>query len=211
METPINDLNETRNVDENPRRNMEFIPTKKVKSCIFCDSYTHELQRCFKFRNKSYKERREFVRKQRLCDNCLKGNHVARNCRSNAACMISDCRKKHHSLLHLPHEPAIKLPNPGGDKSPGRENVAGESGNCSATARGNFKVCLRIVPVKVSNEDGSRELETYAFIDNGTDTTLGTRSLVEELNLPSKPAEFTLTTVNGQEKLSLMIKTEVVL
>jgi hypothetical protein len=48
--------------------------------------------------------------------------------------------------------------------------------------------------VKVKNEDGTWEIETYAFIDNGSDTTLCSKDLVHELNLSSKPCEFTLTT-----------------
>ena len=44
--------------------------------CLFCDR-NHDLERCFKSRDKSFKDRMDFVRKQKLCDNCLKRNHLA--------------------------------------------------------------------------------------------------------------------------------------
>ncbi|CAB4009642.1 Hypothetical predicted protein, partial [Paramuricea clavata] len=146
----------------------------------------------------------DFVRKGKLCDNCLRRNHLAKRRRFNPACMISGCGRKHHSLLHPPSKSeneSSKGPNdPGRSEESPHGNEAGSSGNCSATANRRQKVSLRIVPVKVKNEDGTREIETYAFIDNGSDTTLCSKDLVHELNLSSKPCEFTLTTVNGLDK-----------
>jgi hypothetical protein len=119
--------------------------------------------------------------------------------------MISGCGRKHHSLLHPPSKSENEFTEGPNDparneESPYHGNEAGSSGNCSATANRRQKGSLRIVPVKVKNEDGTREIETYAFIDNGSDTTLCSKDLVLELNLSSKPCEFTLTTVNGQDK-----------
>ena len=73
------------------------------------------------------------------------------------------------------------------------------SGQCAATTQGSRpRVCLRIIPVKVSGADGGREIETYAFLDDGSDTTLCTKGLTDELGLSGKSASFTLTTVNAQ-------------
>ena len=116
--------------------------------------------------------------------------------------MLSGCGRKHHSLLHPPSKLGNELSGDPNDparneESPHHSNEAGSSANCSATANYRQKVSLRVVPVKVKNEDGTREIETYAFIDSGPDTTLCSKDLVQELNLSSKPCEFTLTTVNG--------------
>ncbi|XP_068728733.1 uncharacterized protein [Montipora capricornis] len=60
--------------------------------CKCCDG-RHELEKCFKFRDKRYAQRKDFVRKQNLCENCLKLNHVARRCRSlgalELACLVA--------------------------------------------------------------------------------------------------------------------------
>ena len=179
------------------------IPQKKEIRFVYCDQINHELGRCYKFRAKSNRERLDFVRKEKLCDNCLRRNHLARRCRFNAACMVSGCSGKHHSLLHP--NVSQKKPQPGlEDKSKEESSQDGSeaaiTGNCSTSINSRWKVYLRIVPVKVSNEEGTREIQTYAFIDNGSDTTLCTTELVDELNLPIEPCEFSLTTINGKIK-----------
>jgi len=70
-------------------------------ACLFCNG-THSLERCFKFRDKSYDERKEFVLTRKLCANCLRANHLARRCRMAKACLFRGCRQRHHSLLHPP-------------------------------------------------------------------------------------------------------------
>ena len=45
-------------------------PVDSQAICKFCDG-THELENCFKFRDKCYAQRKDFVRKQNLCENCL--------------------------------------------------------------------------------------------------------------------------------------------
>ena len=90
--------------------NQDLSNTKSVKGKYpvdsrairkFCDG-THELEKCFKFRDKHYAQRKDFVGKQNLCKNCLKPNHIARRCRSLGACLLSGCGERHHSLLHPP-------------------------------------------------------------------------------------------------------------
>ena len=61
----------------------------------------------------------------------------------------------------------------------------------SAVLENRKKVSFRIVPVRVSNEDKTREIETYAFIDSGSDTTLCPKALAKELELSGEPRQFT--------------------
>ena len=76
-------------------------PVDSRAICKFCGG-THELEKCFKFRDERYAQRKDFVRKQHLCENCLKPNRIARRCRSLGACLLSNCGERHHSLLHPP-------------------------------------------------------------------------------------------------------------
>ena len=105
---------------------------------------------------------------------------------------LEDCKEtttvkgKHHSLLHPPSKLKKELSGDPIDparneESPHHNNEAGSSANFPATANKRQKVSLRIVPVKVKNEDGTREIETYAFIYNGSDTTLCSKHLVQDL------------------------------
>ena len=75
-------------------------------SCLFCNG-AHSLERCFKFRDKTFDERKEFVLTKKLCANCLRVNHFARRCRMAKACLFSGYGQRHHSLLHPP-PPALE-------------------------------------------------------------------------------------------------------
>ena len=76
-------------------------PVDSTAICKFCDG-THELEKCFKFRDKRYAQRKDFVRKQNLCEKCLKPYHIPRHCKSLGACLSSGCGERHHLLLHPP-------------------------------------------------------------------------------------------------------------
>ena len=82
-------------------RNTNSLKVESRAICKFCNG-KHELEKRFMFRDKRYAQRKEFIRKQNLCENCLKPNHVARRCRSPGACLLSGCKERQHSLLHPP-------------------------------------------------------------------------------------------------------------
>ena len=87
--------------DERVKPETGKYPVDSRAICKFCDG-THELEKCCKFRDKCYAQRKDFERKQNLWENCLKPNHIARRCRSLGACLLSGCGGRHHSLLHPP-------------------------------------------------------------------------------------------------------------
>lgn len=63
------------------------------------------------------------------------------------------------------------------------------------------KVCFKVVPVKVSTPQSDKQIITYAFFDSGSDATLCTESLMDELQIKTKrQARFTMSTVNSQER-----------
>ena len=82
-------------------------------SCLFCNGM-HSLERCFKFRGKTFDERKEFLLARKLCANCLRVNHFARRCRMAKACLFSGCGQCHHSLLHPPPRAAERVERPTG-------------------------------------------------------------------------------------------------
>ena len=70
------------------------------KKCRCCEGECKRLNECEKFKGFSPSERKEYVRKNRLCNNCLIYNHMAKECRRGSCCDVTDCGKKHHALLH---------------------------------------------------------------------------------------------------------------
>ncbi|XP_065093419.1 uncharacterized protein LOC135714077 [Ochlerotatus camptorhynchus] len=71
--------------------------TKVGVKCPVC-SQEHYISRCQKFLGLSVAQRQQLSMKKRLCHNCLKGEHIAKNCSSDFNC--KHCNRRHHSLLH---------------------------------------------------------------------------------------------------------------
>ena len=63
-----------------------------------------------------------------------------------------------------------------------------------------YRIGLQVVPVRVSAPYGNRVIETYAFLDSGSNTTMCLSSLAEDLGADCTPVEFTLSTVSGNQK-----------
>ena len=86
-----------------------------------------------------------------------------------------------------------------------------EAGGDSIAGSNRTRISLRIVPVRVSAKNG-KEVKTYAFLDDGSDTSLCLQRLVEELGVKGSPTSFALTTINAEgtqclgEELSLTVK-----
>ena len=57
---------------------------------------------------------------------------------------------------------------------------------------------LAVVPVKVKARDSSKIIETYAFLDAGSNTTFCTEGLLQELNIEGKKTKLSLTTIQNE-------------
>ena len=112
------------------------------------------------------------------------------------ACLFSGCGKRHHWLLHPPGNRVLEETNQPPDRAsvdtPEGVNVDRviDEGQRAAIDTGKPHVSLRIVPLRVSGADGGPEVETYAFLDDGSDITLCSNSLAETLGLSGKPMMF---------------------
>jgi hypothetical protein len=76
--------------------------------CPMCN-HPHSLYCCEVFKSKSPEERGEFVKRNRICFNCIKSKeHIARTCNSSIRCQNPGCSKFHHTLLHMTSPPKQK-------------------------------------------------------------------------------------------------------
>ena len=199
-------------------------PGENNFNCTFCHG-THELQRCRKFSYKTFQEKKDFVCENKLCYCCLKANppHVVRNCQSGWFCPITGCGRRHHPLLHpTPNQTSWTGPsyrqtvssaasnqpvknvhtNGTSDTSPEsrQPNGAGSKARCGAVTINQPRVSLQVIPVRVCGQDGETEIETYAFLDSGSDSTLCLNSLVTKLGIKGKRTTYTLSTLNGERQ-----------
>jgi hypothetical protein len=72
--------------------------TVNTSRCPLCENQ-HKLNACPSFLSLSIEDRIKQARTHKLCLNCLRENHVAKNCFTKSCCR--ECNKRHHSLLHL--------------------------------------------------------------------------------------------------------------
>ena len=134
----------------------------------------------------------------KLCYNCFRGGHIARPCYSKSSCTVSGCKLKHHTLLHREMRAAghaseaSELPK-NRRKSDTAEDPA-KANHVYAGVRVGSPVYLNIVPVNVY-PDG-KMMQTYAFLDQGSSTTLCNQRLLEKLGVSGEEVEFSLTTIN---------------
>ena len=186
--------------------------------CEFC-SLGHALWKCQEFGKESVEKRWSFAKDKRLCFNCL-GHHFSKSCKSKVRC--SNCKASHHTLLHRAPRETVSPPdgaskevgNGAGEvrqvmsvsmkpvkpseESHGLEEEARAARENSTTQTRTCQVRLRVVPVRVWG-DGKRLVDTYAFLDEGSDTTLCTDGLIDKLKVRGESVRISLATVNGTE------------
>ena len=192
---------------------------RKRKSCPMCVQ-AHPLWKCLKFQNATEKQKWNTVWKSGCCINCL-GDHLVRHCQSPQRCKM--CQDKHHTLLHhrehnLEASTSANNKNSGSDNGAGVDNPVKVLPNCvqienhvnqvnsndqllvkssssQVTQDSKLNVRLKVVPVTVWSSCSDRCLNTYAFLDEGSNATLCTESLVKDLGLIGHKVEYSISTV----------------
>ena len=151
-------------------------------SCIYCKK-GHKLRDCSEFRLIDIDSKLTFIRGHEMCYNFMNFKHTAENCGKGSCCEVSGCNEKHNTMFHRDSV-----------KNGEYENRQDKYVAASESKSNPNQVSLRIVPVVVGT--GTTQVETYALLDEGSDVTLCSDSLVKRLGVESKPCKFTLTTVN---------------
>ncbi len=88
-------------------------PQQRTKPpCKLCKVERHPMFLCPTFQSNSILQRKEAVKRLKLCVNCLGYGHSIDLCRSNRTCR--DCQQRHHSLLHeaVPEATVAATPSP---------------------------------------------------------------------------------------------------
>ncbi|CAH8494788.1 unnamed protein product [Dicrocoelium dendriticum] len=161
-------------------------PASPTHSCPVC-SDNHLAAECGIFRELDISQRWEMLKTKNLCFGCLRPGHIAKNCGIRRACNAAGCQSRHHSLLH------------GGEVPKLTHAVSTDQARCGVTDAGSRCVALGVIPVTVVGPFGS--IETYALLDNGSDTTLITQDLVGRLRLEPQPSSLTIKTINGDRSM----------
>ena len=162
--------------------------------CICCNEF-HRIWKCSLFKSKTISDRRKYAKDQSLCFNCLLVGHHASSCRVKISCRR--CHRKHNTLLHYDQESfqdsEDSATNTGNTEKADSVCAAGFRNRVNASGSPIFKV----VPVNVWFKDSSKQVSTYAFIDEGSSVNLCSERLVKRLGLLVTATHVELVTSNA--------------
>ena len=175
------------------------------KPCCYCHGDNHSLESCFKLRDKPIKERLKYLRELGVCFGCFKtATHYSKVCKKKLVC--STCNKQHPTVLHL--DKAVKQEtSQKEDKSASERSQQGQSQKdksqvkqhtCGLTGAGVTEAYPTIIPVIVHCKDSGASVETYAYLDDGSDAVFCTETLYKQLNAKGRETTLQINTINEE-------------
>ncbi|XP_052561950.1 uncharacterized protein LOC120426986 [Culex pipiens pallens] len=175
-------------------------PPKTFPLCPACDKQKHSIMDCAAFNSMNVSERLRVVTDKRLCSNCFRSDHFARNCRSKYHC--KQCNKRHHSMIHpgpgsQDTNPVVATPA----LNPAPVNAATKSSSAS--------VLLSTVVLAVLDSYGKEHL-ARALLDTGSQPNVMSEHLCQQLHLFRKVANVPISGVDSTiTNAKHMVRTEV--
>ena len=175
-------------------------------------SADHWLPRCDKFRKQSLEERQKLIQESQLCSNCLFPGHFVRSCQKESFCRVRGCTSKHSTFLH-PNSNKNSYKNSGENsgssnrasnsepKPNSNANPAASNGYAKLSfSAGTTVAGLAILPVCVKAKDGKDAIQTYAFLDSGSNTSFCTETLLQKLNIKGKKTNLSFSYNTSRRK-----------
>ncbi|XP_062712389.1 uncharacterized protein LOC134289825 [Aedes albopictus] len=162
------------------------------KTCAACEREGHRVAECRQFKSLGHDERWKVVQGKGLCSTCL-NSHGKWPCRTWQGCDIAGCREKHHTLLH----PSTLHPSLNVSVS----NITQNSGSSPM---------FRVLPVVL--HAGERKEVLFAFIDEGSSTTLLEKTVADRLGVsgPVEPLTLQWTgKVTREERMSQRLQLKI--
>ncbi len=175
---------------------------RPVSKCPLCEK-NHALESCQELKGKKVEERVEFIKKKGLCFGCLKAGHLSVSCQSRLSC--EECGKLHPTLLHVTK--SVRPPTK--KNQPSKQESSKEESTNASTSISNYvsdrcveaTTCM-VVPVTLKHkENPSVKINTYALLDNGSDSTFISNSTLGKLEVDGPEITLKLNTMYGQTEI----------
>ncbi|XP_062710860.1 uncharacterized protein LOC134288944 [Aedes albopictus] len=162
--------------------------TTVIQKCAKCSS-EHPIHMCEDFKKMDLQCKRELVQKAKLCYNCFRPSHSAKNCASKSVCRIGGCKQRHHTLLCPKIENSSdrkeeRSDDPKQPTQPSRDPVDVVSSLVVQVPKPlNETFVLPTALINVKAVDGGF-LKCRALIDSGSGASLITEACVNKLGIP---------------------------
>uniref|UniRef100_A0A5S6Q607 Peptidase aspartic putative domain-containing protein n=1 Tax=Trichuris muris TaxID=70415 RepID=A0A5S6Q607_TRIMR len=194
------DLSRGKRVTRSPKSTRRVNVLTSLPKSVICHicQQNHPLEKCPQFLPLSPHRRAETLKNFSLCFACFKSSHKARDCRSKKECGIDNCRMRHHPLIHGAPRVYARGSTQEVTQLPSEEPPCLESAMIGITATNSSDaVLLSVVPVTVIS--GNRAASTYALLDTGSEGSLITKRLAQQLQLPMYHCQLKLSTFHGKD------------
>ncbi|KAG5866658.1 hypothetical protein JTB14_018603 [Gonioctena quinquepunctata] len=170
--------------DKNKHCTAAGLLTGVSNKCLFCNSTTHELQKCDG--PQSLQERKIILKKNARCFRCTKANHTSRQCRNNFI-KCNKCKGRHATSMCDPN--FIKSNNSNNTSTPAQIqlNSCNPNSSTSLLTNGRFQnVWLQTACAFISNSDYFRMKDSLIrfVIDGGAQLTFIKEDISRKFNLP---------------------------
>lgn len=171
--------------------NETTLSTKPIPNCPLCEGSSHTSANCQRFKSMTIKEKWDTIFKRGWCAVCLVP-HKSRRCPNRVSCGIDGCDKFHHKILHKYNQQSANGQSAGqSDKA----NSSSDANRCCVHRNSSATVIFRILPITLYNNN--MQIDTYAFLDDGSSITLMESDLAEKLQLDGQAQKLCLRWTGG--------------
>ncbi|XP_074645890.1 uncharacterized protein LOC141902149 [Tubulanus polymorphus] len=158
------------------------------KTCAYCRGSDHGLSCCKKFKECSFKEKKNFLRTSSRCFGCLGEGHISRFCTKRFVC--KKCQKLHPTILHIE-----RLNQQSTSLIPQQTSAIPKVNAFSEYDDGKFNYKMAVIPMKVRSYGCTGLVETYAFMDTGSNVSFCSTSLMQKLGITGKKKRIKFDTM----------------
>jgi hypothetical protein len=171
--------------------------TNYTVKCILC-KMNHFLYKCAKFKELSTKDKRQFVHKHRLCENCFSDKHFKAQCNSTFSCHF--CKQRHHSSLHETNFQSYVI-SANSNETASHESKAtsdailvpdSSASKTESTSLNSAQTTFALLPTAnayVSDSLGQKQL-VRVMCDSGSESTFISEACMNFLGIKRKNARF---------------------
>ncbi|XP_036140825.1 uncharacterized protein LOC118644954 [Monomorium pharaonis] len=182
---------------QRPQKVSSNVATHK-RECPICHG-EHFTFACESLSRMSIPDRIVAVKGSRLCINCLRSGHRAKDCTSGGC---KKCSKKHNTLLHIETSVNSQETSQGDSKSPTTTTTDDKKLTLTSLSSSNadcddFKkhAWLSTAIIKILNRD-NKKVTCRALLDAGSQSNFITRSLAQRLGLELQNVNVPVVGVN---------------
>ncbi|XP_055527107.1 uncharacterized protein LOC129719736 [Wyeomyia smithii] len=176
-----------------PMQTKQTAYSECEKHCPICKKACASVPKCKRFAELSTESKWAAVRECKLCRKCLRRHNGS--CRQQKPCGTNGCTFLHHPLLHSEKQQTNSSPTVISTSSTPPTNP---QLSCNIH-QGESQFLFRILPVILYGP--SKTIESYAFIDDGSDISLMEQDLAQELGVIGPMKSLCLGWTGGAHRL----------